>query len=313
MAESWHSIVDDEIGHVDDVMKMEVRSAYPELNRMCEDTLSSRYHSVRPALCILSYHANGGKDVETAVNTASCLESVFEGLHLHDRINSNGEVTGRKKIFSKAPSTTKIIVAGDFMYVMGFRLAYGKVPKVVPYLMQASASISDAIFKITDNEHNPDISEEDCLYILKGKSAIEYQILMECAAEQAGAPEDVRARMRECGMQIGMALQLESELEDMFGSDSNLDTFTAGYPTLLVYYSMKDQLYGQKIKNLFSCQDMDHRDAEHAAKMIAKTDAQDRCKKIIADCFSRASELIDGLSDSDYKRSLKAFLGSVQL
>jgi len=309
MAESWHSIVDEEIAHVDDVMKMEVRSAYPELNRMCEDTLSSRYHSVRPALCILSYHANGGKDSETAVNTASCLESVFEGLHLHDRVDSNGNIVGmKKKMFSKPPSTTKIIVAGDFMYVMGFRLAYGKVPKVVPYLMQASASISDAIFKITDLEHDTGMTEEDCFEVLKKKSAIEYQILMECAAKQADVSEERLSDMRECGMHIGMALQLESELEELFGGKEEPSSVKAGYPMLAVYYSMQDASYGQKIKDLFSQKDMSQKDAEHIVRMMGKTDAESKCRKLVAECMAKASEIASRLPDSEYKSAILAFI-----
>ena len=309
MAESWHSIVDDEIGHVDDVMKTEVRSAYPELNRMCEETLSSRYHSVRPALCILSYHANGGKDTEVAVNTASCLESVFEGLHLHDRVDGNGNVVGmKKKMFSKPPSTTKIIVAGDFMYVMGFRLAYGKVPKVVPYLMQASASISDAIFKITDLEHNTGITEEECLEVLKKKSAIEYQILMECAAKQADVPEERLCDMRDCGMHIGMALQLESELEELFGSKEGLSSVIAGYPMLAVYYSMQDPSCGQNIRDLFSKKDMSQRDAEHIVRLMGKTDAESRCRKLVSEHMIKASEIASCLPDSKYKKAIFAFI-----
>ena len=311
MAQSWYSIVEEEISRVDDVMRTEVRSAYPELNKMCDETMNSRYHAVRPALCILSYYANGGKDVDIAVNTASCFEAVFEGLHLHDRIDSNGKVNGlKKKMFSKVPSTTKVIVAGDFMYVMGFRQAYGKVPKIVPYLMEASASISDAIFKITDNEHNPEISEDECKDIMRTKSAIEYQILMECAAKQAGADEESLKTMRECGLYVGMALQLESDIEDLFDDKPNMETALTGYPTLPIFYSMQDGQYGQKIKNFFSRADLDQKELLHMVSMIGKTDAVDKCKALVNDYLKKAASIIEKIPDSDYKKSLLAFTGN---
>ena len=308
MAQSWYSIVDDELSQVDDQMRTEVRSAYPELNDMCEQTLKSRYHIVRPALCVLSYYANGGKEKDIAVNTASCFEAVFEGLHLHDRIDENGQVTGgRKKMFSKVPSTTKVIVAGDFMYVMGFRLAYGKVPKTVPYLMKASSSISDAIFSIVDREHDPNVTEEECMKILADKSGIEYQVLMECGAEQAGAEEDRRNAMRECGTCIGMALRLESELNDLIG-DGNMDTLFEGHPSLPIFYSMQDAKSGEKIREIFSKKGISPKEAEQAVSLIKGTDAVDRCKALIRRYMQKASEIISGLSDSDYKKSLLAFV-----
>ncbi len=309
MAKSWYSIIEGDIASVDDKMRAEVRSAYPELNDMCESTMRSRYHAVRPALCILSYYVNGGEDSELAVNTASCFESVFEGLHLHDLIDSSGNVLGdKKKLFDKIPSTTKVIVAGDFMYLMGFRLAYAKAPKIVPYLMEASASISDSIFHIVDISHGPSVSEQDCIKVMMRKSAIEYQLLMGCAAEQAGADEQCIKRMRECGSYIGMALQLESDMEDIFDDKPEMISVQSGYPTMPIFYSMQHPEYGAEIKRLFSIKNPEPTDVEEIVSLIKRTDAKDRCKALKADYLSKASEIIGELSDSVYVRSLSEFV-----
>ncbi len=307
MAQSWYSIVEKEVSSVDDVMGKEVRSAYPELNDMCEATLQSRFHIVRPALGVLTYYANGGRDADVAVNTASCFEAVFEGRHLHDRIDSTGAVTGlKKKMFSKVPSTTKVIVAGDFMYVMGFRLAYGKVPDVVPYLMKVSASISDSIFMIVDREHDSSVTEEECLEILKRKSAVEYEVIMECAAKEAGADDAIKY-MAECGQYIGMALQLESDLEDLFEPKPVMETLTTGYPTLPIYYSMQDEKVGARIKEVFSTENPSPKDASRAIALMRETDAVERCQALIAECMSKANVIIARLPDSVYRSELLRF------
>ncbi len=318
MAQSWCSVIDKELESVDAVMREEVRSAYPELNDMCKSTLSGRHHEVRPALCILTYYANGGKDTDVAVRMASCYESVFDGLHLHDRIDANGKVIGeKKKLFSKSPSTTKVIVAGDFMYMMGFRLAYGSVPKIVPYLMRATSVISDVIFKIVNHTNDIDVTEEDCIDILVRKGAIEFQIVMESAAKLADADEEAVTRMSECGKLLGMAIQLSYDVRDIAGSEDGkkpaMTTLTTGFPTLPLFFAMNDPNIGERVKSIFSKKAPSAKEAVATVSLIRESDAIPRCKALISDYKARARELLALLPDSEYKNALVKFSESVVL
>lgn len=315
MAASWYSVVEDELSSVSDILDKEVRAAYPELNDMCESIASSEESQVLPAFNIVSYRAFGGSDVPTAVYMASCFQSAFDGLHLHDRIDGEGKVIWEKRsFFSKVPSTTKVIVAGDFMYVMGFRIAYSKVPKMVPFLTQASGSISDAIFKIVDASHNPDMTEEMAMDILIGKEAVEFRVLMESAASLAGADEGVCARARECGEQIGMAIGIAKDIDDIHVISKKklpMERFAAGYPSLLAYYAMKDESSGKRIRELFSRSDLTKKDLLDAGALIKGTDAIQRCEALKDDCKKRAKELLSGFTDSRYRDALAEFVDSI--
>lgn len=314
MDESWYSIVSSEVNSVDEYMRKGVRSAYPELNDMCEATLNSSYHYVRPALCLLSYHANSGQEPKDAIALSSCLESVFDGLHLHDLVDSDGKVKNlKRKFFSGASSTTKVIVAGDFMYIMGFRLAYSSAPKAVPYLMRASASMSDAIFDIVDNYHNPDVTEEVCISILNRKSAVEYQIVMESAAKQAGA-EDRMDDMNRCGTFIGAAIHTMFDMMDLFGDGRNkpqMDTLISGYPTMPLFFAMDDPKIGAKVKEAFSSTSLSLREASDVVSTIKGSDAIDRCLAFIRENASKAKDYLASLPDSRYKAALSDYFDSI--
>ncbi len=316
MAQSWYSVVDEEMASIDEMIRKGVRSSYPELNEMCENALNSRYHEVRPAISVLTYYVNGGKTASEAVANAICFEASFDGLHLHDRIDSNGKVLpGRKKkLFGKEPSTTKVIVAGDFMYVMGFRQAYSHSPKAVPYMMQASATISNAIFDLTDRMRDPEISEEDVWDLMKRKSAVEFQIIMESAANQAGAGEDALARMKECGMYIGSAVQIRSDMDDLFGIEGEkplCHTLVTGYPTLALYHAMNDASIGQKVRDAYTNENLDPKQAKAVADLIKDSETISKCEQAIEVCKKNASDIIDGLPDSEYKAALKEFLQTI--
>ena len=315
MAESWHSVVDEEIESVDEFIRNGVRSAYSELNEMCEATIDSSHHTVRPALCLLSYHANGGKSCEEAVALASCFEAVFDGLHMHDLVDQDGQVRGVEKMaLAGNVSTTKIIVAGDFMYIMGFRQAYANAPKAVPYIMRAAASISDAIFDIVDNTHNPEVTEEACMGILKRKSAVEYQILLESAAKLAGAGEKFIEMMNDFGLYVGMAIQTVYDLRDLLGygdSAPQMDTLFAGYPTVPLYHAMCDKSAGEDVRQAFSVKGLSKDAAEEVILKIRGTDVPAKCMGMVKEWLAKAAQIIAPLPDSVYKSSLIACLDSI--
>jgi len=316
MAQSWYSVVDEEMASIDEMIRKGVRSSYPELNEMCENALNSRYHEVRPALSVLTYYANGGKEASEAVANAVCFEASFDGLHLHDRIDSKGKVLPgkKKKLFGKDPSTTKVIVAGDFMYVMGFRQAYAHSPKAVPYMMQASAVISNAIFDVADRMRDTALTEDVAWDLMRRKSAVEFQIIMESAANQAGADEEALAKMRECGMQIGCAVQIHNDMDDLFGTEGEkpfFHTLITGYPTLVLCYAMNDQSIGQKVKDAFVNEDLSQKEAMAVAGLIKASDVVAKCNKAIEDCKKKASDIIDSLPDTEYRTALKEFLDTL--
>jgi geranylgeranyl pyrophosphate synthase len=313
MAQSWHSAVDDDLSLVHEVSRIEVRSTYPELNDICEATFVSRDHDIRSALCILSYYANGGRDGDLIAAIAACYDAAFDGLHLHNRIDEEIKVRGvkRRKLFSKEPSTTKVIVAGDFMYLMGFRLAYARAPGVVPYLMYASSSISDGIFKMVDLEHDPDVTEEDCMELMRIKNAVEYQILMESAAKEAGADEETFKRMGECGTYIGMAIRIMHDIGDLFGHSEGekpeMETIIMGTPTLPIYYAMQDTAHGGRIREVYSDKEASARDAVKTVALIKDTDSIAKCRELISGYVKKARGIIEGLPESVYRDALLGF------
>ena len=63
MTEPWHSCISGELEKVEDLMLHDLESENPELTEMCQYVISSGGKRLRPALCIMSYGAVGGKDM----------------------------------------------------------------------------------------------------------------------------------------------------------------------------------------------------------------------------------------------------------
>jgi len=312
MAKGWHSVIDKEMASVNSVIKTEVTSAYPELNEMCSSVISSKEHDVRPALCILSYFANGGKDEETAISVASCFGAVFDGLHVHDSVGADGKVKGaKKKFYHKVDiSTTKTIVAGDFMYVMGFRKAYRSVPGVVPYLMAASSSICNGIFAMVDSTNDPDFTQDVCMEVMESKDAAEFRFSMECACKEAGCDDTAVKRMAEIGHNIGMAYSLVADVEDLYGSDGDkpvLETLTTGRPTFPLRIALDNDKTGA-LAEMFK--GTPSKDASRILSSV-KDEVLKGSRAKISEYTERAKALIGELADSEYRTALSSFVDTV--
>ena len=304
-----------ELASVDGAIKDRIKSSYPELNEMCEAVLNSRYHEIIPALSILSYYLNGGKDPKEAAANAVCFKLTFDGLRMHDLIDEKGHALTmrKKKLFAKEPSTTKVIVAGDFLYVLGFRHAYSSCPKAVPYLIRGATSIADATFDIVSDSRDPEISCEKVMDDMRKKSAVEFQIIFESAAALACADEDALRRMGECGLLIGTAIQIRRDMEDLFGDGDRprCRTLLMGTPTLILFHAMNDPSIGRSVRDAYTGTGLTQKDVVAVARSIKSSDSVSKCQAVIEDCKRKASDIVSGLPEDRYSAALLEFIGTI--
>lgn len=314
MAQNWYSSVEAEMSSADDNVVKEISLAYPELYKMCSSTLESNQHRIRSAISMLTYHALGGTDKGTAVSLGMSLEPVIIGLETHDRIDGDGKVIdSRKKLFSKGSSTTKVIVSGDYMYIVGIRNAYNYAPKVVKYIIKASSVRANAIFAIQDNLKNSSVTEDECKRLVRSLVAVDFLTLMESAADLADADQATIERMGECGSYIGMAVKVQEDLLDLVGTGKDrpaMQAFVEGRVSLPIVYSIQGS--GQ-VREAFAKADLTQKEAQALLPLIRSTDCESRCKEFIAECMSKARSIIEGLKESEYKDALLSYIGSKDL
>jgi geranylgeranyl pyrophosphate synthase len=316
MAQSWTYPIEKEISAISEDMKTWSGDEYPELRKTIDSILSSS-DRVTSALCILSYFISGGRDSMQATHIASCFETVYDGLHLHDKIDLDGKVKGyKKKLFSKDPTTTKAVVAGDYMFVNGFRLAYSNAPGVVPYLMKVSAIISDGILGIVNSTDNPDFTEDDCMEILKKKYVSEIQVSMECAAKEAGADDSMVKAMSDIGFNIGMAYNVMQDVIDLIGRKIEPPTMIKiryGEPSYPIYLALNDPVSKEMARECFGNRKITAKEELSLVHEVRKSGMLAKCSKFVEGYKEKARELIKALPESEYSKALSECIDSIQV
>ena len=294
---------------MEDLMKRDLGSDNPELTDMCVYVVGAGGKRLRPSLCILSYYACGGKDGSVPVRIGAGFEIVHSATLVHDDINDQREVRRGKKALHRQYTISKAIIAGDFMFAMGFRLLAAAAPHIVDYIVDASASMGAGEFVQKDFEHETSVTEDDYLQIIEKKTAKLFEAAAKSAAAVAGADAETLEALGQFALDVGLAFQIVDDTLDVTGDPGKTGKAVGtdlieGKPTLPVIYAMEDPTVGDEIREIFETEEPTEQDVAHALELIQRTDAIERCLAKAEEIGARAPADIACLPDSKYKDAL---------
>jgi octaprenyl-diphosphate synthase len=185
---------------------------------------------VRAALTLFSFRAclAGRSDASTlqyqqSLMTAEAVELIHNATLVHDDvIDDSGTRRGRKTLNYKWGNEITVLM-GDFIFARVFGLLARHVdPTVIQVISVATDRLCEgeiqevrARFLVTQNE-------AEYYDIIAKKTAALMAVACESGAMLAGASADVRTRLRDYGMKVGIAFQVADDLLDLTAPESKL-------------------------------------------------------------------------------------------
>lgn len=309
MDEPWHSCIDNELASCERLMEESLSFDNEELTEMCRYVVLSGGKRLRPSLCILSYYVCGGEDSSVPVSIGSAFEIVHSATLIHDDINDQGEMRRGRKTLHKEYTLTKAIVAGDCMFTVGFRLLSGVKSKIVEYITEASGAMGAGEFVQKDYEHASNVTEDDYMTIISGKTAKLFEACAKSGAYVGGGSRESIEALGTFAYKVGLAFQIVDDTLDVVGDPHSMGKAAGtdlleGKPTLPVIYAMQDKVHGDRIKTLFEEPDVTHEMVVETLKLISMTDSVSRCLEKARSIARDALVALESIPDSVYKRSL---------
>ena len=311
MVEAWFSPITKELADVEKEIATVVHSDNAELDEMCTYVITSGGKRIRPALCILSYLACGGKDPQRAVRMGSAFEIVHSASLVHDDINDKSEIRRGRRTLHKEFCVSKAIVAGDYMMAKGFQALGATNTDIVNIIVEAASRMSEGEFVQKDFEHTENVTEDDYYEIIRGKTAKLIEACAKSGAYISGADPELVGAIGDYSLSIGMAFQIIDDTLDVIGDLNNtgkrvgLDILE-GKPTLPTILAMKDPTCGKRIVEIFTKEEVDEKDAAEAIDLIKRTDAIELCRKKAEKIIDEAIACLEPIPESVYKDSLIA-------
>lgn len=181
----------------------------------------------RPAMCLLSFEACGGKNAGKVLPVAASLEMIHNFTLIHDDIEDGSELRRGKPCLHRTHGIPLSINAGDGLFALAFNSA-NAAGLPAKQAVKILGSMSGMVVSLCEGQHRDiswalsdrmDVSEADFMEMLLGKTGVLIGCAMEAGAIAAGAPPGKVRALREFGERVGMAFQIQDDILNLRGDE----------------------------------------------------------------------------------------------
>ena len=290
--------------HVDFFGMMRYHLGWVDLEfNPCQASTGKR---VRPVLCLLSCEACGG-DWRQALPAGAAIEIMHNFTLVHDDIEDQDETRrGRPTVWARWGNAHGINV-GDAMFALS-NLALLLLDKrgVHPRTVVAACclfnitqlSLTGGQFLDIGFEERNDVSVEDYLVMIEGKTAALAACSCEMGALVAEAPQAQCESLREFGRHLGLTFQMRDDILGIWG-----DTEVTGKPAGADIARRKKSLpilYGlersEELKYLLVQDEVSESDIQRATEILERVGSREYTEELAQIHHTKA---LDALQTAD--------------
>lgn len=294
---------------VDAVIRRQLHSDVSLVNQIAEYIISAGGKRIRPALVLLlanAYQYQG----QAHHQLAAVVEFIHTATLLHDDVVDESSLRRGRQTANALFGNAASVLVGDFLYSRAFQMMVSvQNMRVMQILADATNIIAEGEVLQLLNMHDPNVTEERYLQVIRCKTAKLFEAAAELGALISGANEQDIANAAEYGRSLGTAFQLIDDVLDYSGNASQIgknvgDDLREGKPTLPLIHLMEHGTAEQRmlVKNCIEQGDEKHFDEILAA--ITSSGALDYTRGEAIKAADTAKQAVAGLPDSPYKEAL---------
>jgi octaprenyl-diphosphate synthase len=234
----------EEMRQVDAVIRQRLASKVALIDQIANYIISAGGKRIRPLLVLLFSGALGFAGRER-FELAATVEFIHTATLLHDDVvDESGLRRGRSTanaLFGNAAS----VLVGDFVYSRAFQMMVSvNRMRILDVLADATNVIAEGEVLQLMNMHDPDITVDDYLRVIRFKTAKLFEASARLGAVLAGADSTTEEACADYGRSLGTAFQLVDDLLDYEGATEQLgknvgDDLREGKPTLPLLIAME--------------------------------------------------------------------------
>ena len=295
---------------VNTVIRQRLHSEVSLVNQIAEYIISAGGKRIRPVLVLLLANAYGYKGTAHH-ELAAVVEFIHTATLLHDDVVDESSMRRGRQTANALFGNAASVLVGDYLYSRSFEMMTSlDNMRVMRILSRATTVIAEGEVLQLLNMHDPDVTHESYLKVIRSKTAKLFEAAAELGALVGGADDTQIEAAGEYGRSLGTAFQLIDDVLDYAGDAAEIgknlgDDLREGKPTLPLIWLMENGTEEQR-QLVRSC--IEHGDeAQFEAVLAAVTSsgALDYTRQQAEQAARRAAEAIASLPDSVYKASLQ--------
>ncbi|WP_447589210.1 polyprenyl synthetase family protein [Aquipseudomonas campi] len=307
--QAFYSVVADDFAAVDGIIRRQLVSRVPLVEKIGDYIISAGGKRLRPLLVLLSGKTLGYQDDDLRL-LAATIEFLHTATLLHDDVvDMSGMRRGRATANAQWGNAPSVLV-GDFLYSRSFEMMVelGCMP-VMKILSHATRVIAEGEVLQLSKVRDASTSEETYMEVIRGKTAMLFEASTHSAAALAGATPEQSEALSRFGDHLGIAFQLVDDLLDYQGDAATLgknvgDDLAEGKPTLPLIYTMREGTTEQAGLVRTAIQKGGIEDLESIRLAVESSGALAYTARLAREHADLAIASLDVLPDNEYRTAL---------
>ena len=318
MVARWDASIVDDLRLVEAEIAKSVQSRQPLLTEIATHVINAGGKRMRPGIALLSFHSVGGKDREKIIQLAAAFELIHSATLVHDDINDGADTRRGTIAAYRKYGLQRALIAGDFLFVQGFRLGGTmEAQEVVEMVAESCMAMAESEILQIEVERRSGTPLDTYMSIIGGKTARPIEASARVGAYIGGGSVDEIEALGRFGLNIGYAFQIVDDILDLTG-----DRKTLGKPlgmdildskaNLPLMIAMQGHYPGSgRIAEVFEKSRKTTEEVNEALELVQATDALDIARSKAKDLREAALDSLKVISPSKYKDSLITLAGTV--
>jgi octaprenyl-diphosphate synthase len=302
--------VQPQLQQVENRFDAELASELACVNTLVLHVSRFRGKMLRPLLVLLAGKACGQlRDAHIVI--ATVVEMVHMATLVHDDVLDEAELRRRGATINHLRGNEAAVLLGDYLISHSFHLCSSLDSQFASRVIgRTTNQVCEGELLQIHNRNNLDLDEETYLKIITHKTAVLCAACCLLGASLAGADEPVAERMRQYGLAIGTAFQIQDDILDIVGDQSTVGKtlgidLDKGKLTLPIIHFLRTAPHEHRtlMRSLLYSREADK--AERIRNLILPSRsvqyAADRAQQLVA----RAKSTLDGLPNAQATQVLQ--------
>jgi octaprenyl-diphosphate synthase len=227
----------DDMKSVDAVIRDRLDSEVVLIRTIGDYIIGAGGKRMRPALLLMIARALGYEGTHHHT-LAAVVEFIHTATLLHDDVVDESDMRRGRQTANAAFGNAASVLVGDYLYSRAFEMMVDvDSMRVMAILSQATTVIAEGEVLQLLNVHDPDVSQERYLQVVRYKTAKLFEAAAQVGAVLAGATPEQEEAAAAYGRHVGTAFQLVDDVLDYSGDAQALgknvgDDLREGKPTL---------------------------------------------------------------------------------
>ncbi len=303
--------INDDMRAVDGVIRNKLDSDVVLIRTIGEYIIGAGGKRMRPALVLMAARAFGYQG-DAHHTLAAVVEFIHTSTLLHDDVVDESDMRRGRETANAVFGNAASVLVGDYLYSRSFEMMVSlDSMRIMQVLSAATTVIAEGEVLQLLNVHDPDVSVERYLQVIRYKTAKLFEAAMQTGALLAGATPEQEAAAADYGRHVGTAFQLIDDVLDYTGDVEALgknvgDDLREGKPTLPLIRVMQ---VGTPQQRTLIHQAIEAGEADFAevARAIHDTDALQYTRQVAREEADRARQALEQFPASEFRDSLRAF------